>query len=196
MPANKLLAMIGTQPHVEVAVGWTMSLPLRWSCERGNDIRTCILSAWAVIVSTCVGECFFFTVFCCDKCGEQGSSVKMFWNCFFSFFLSLVRTAHNFVLQKDRRITAAASLLIQSLWNVVYLLGLPRRCVLMQVSGAGGTMCVTTPCTHRHALWRMWRINSSPHPFFSTRYSYDAAFSSHHIGNGCPEVCVRISAQC
>lgn len=69
---------------------------LRWGerchCLFGDHVsgeailRTCILSAWAVIVSTCVGERFFFffiTVFCCDKCGEQGSSVKMFWKLLF-----------------------------------------------------------------------------------------------------------------
>lgn len=81
----------------------------------------------------------------------------------------LVRTAHNFVLQKGGRITAAASLLIQSLWNVVYLLGLPRRrCVLMQVSGAGGTTCVTEPCTHTRTLENV-EENQLPPLFFFPR---------------------------
>lgn len=60
---------------IRLGWAWTMSfassvIAVTWE----NDVRECILGACAVIVCLRVSEnaAFFFSVFYCDKCGEQG----------------------------------------------------------------------------------------------------------------------------
>lgn len=62
VPANKLWALIGTLPHV----GWGEQCHCFLGdhiANVGNVVRKCISRAWAAIVSSCVGECPFFSVF-------------------------------------------------------------------------------------------------------------------------------------
>lgn len=83
----------------EQAFGHHWDLATNGGCGGVNNVIASSVIMWAgkrhtnvhfeCLGCDCVYMCrrtlffFFITVFCCDKCGEQGSSVKMFWKLLF-----------------------------------------------------------------------------------------------------------------
>lgn len=90
---------------IRLGWAWTMSfassvIAVTWE----NDVRECILGACAVIVCLRVSEnaaFFFFLFFTVINVENKESGVKKISFETASLFVCLVRTAHNFVLQKD-----------------------------------------------------------------------------------------------
>lgn len=56
---------------------------IMWAGKRSYERAFWVLGLWLCLHVSENAFFFFITVFCCDKCGEQGSSVKMFWKLLF-----------------------------------------------------------------------------------------------------------------